>query len=70
MSRVGNCIDNGPMKSFWGILKFEMYYLRKFNTADELTSVIENYINFYNTKRYQKPLRCTTPMEFHTAFAV
>ena len=28
MSRVGRCIDNGPMEGFWGILKSEMYYLR------------------------------------------
>ena len=27
MSRVGRCIDNGPMEGFWGIIKCEMYYL-------------------------------------------
>ena len=70
MSRVGRCIDNGPMEGFWGILKSEMYYLRKFNSADELISAIENYMIFYNTKRFQKRLRCMTPMEFNTAFAV
>ena len=26
MSRVGKCIDNGPMEGFWGILKRERYY--------------------------------------------
>lgn len=26
MSRVGRCIDNGPMEGFWGIMKREMYY--------------------------------------------
>src|SRR5699024_9841355 len=25
MSRVGRCIDNGPMENFWGIIKEEMY---------------------------------------------
>ena len=25
MSRVGRCIDNGPMEGYWGILKSEMY---------------------------------------------
>ena len=30
MSRVGRCIDNGPMEGFWGMLKSEMYYLRRF----------------------------------------
>lgn len=67
MSRVGRCIDNGPMEGFWGILKSEMYYLRKFTSAEELTSAIENHILFYNTRRYQKRLRCMTPMEFHHA---
>lgn len=68
MSRVGHCIDNGPMEGFWGILKSEMYYLRRFNSAEELVSAIKDYICFYNTKRYQKRLRCMTPMEFHNAF--
>jgi len=27
MSRVGRCIDNGPIESFWGTLKCEKYYL-------------------------------------------
>lgn len=67
MSRVGRCIDNGPMEGFWGILKSEMYYLRKFTNEQELATAIENYILFYNTKRYQKRLRCMTPMEFHAA---
>ena len=61
MSRVGRCIDNGPMEGFWGILKSEMYYLRKFSSEQTLTSAIEEYIHFYNTKRHQKRLRCMTP---------
>lgn len=69
MSRVGRCIDNGPMEGFWGILKSEMYYLRKFNSKDELVSEIEKYITYYNTKRYQLRLHCMTPMEFHDAYA-
>lgn len=36
MPRVGRCIDNGSMDSFWGMLKSEMYYLRRFNDRDEL----------------------------------
>ena len=65
MSRVGRCIDNGPMEGFWGILKSEMYYLRKFSSKEELTKAIE----FYNTKRYQLKLKCMTPMEYHSAAA-
>ena len=69
MSRVGRCIDNGPMESFWGMLKSEMYYLRRFTDSEELIRSIENYIYFYNNVRYQKRLRCMTPMEFHYAYA-
>ena len=29
MSYVGRCIDNGPIEWFWGIIKSEMYYLKK-----------------------------------------
>ena len=69
MSRVGRCIDNGPMESFWGMLKSEMYYLRRFTVSEELIRSIENYIYFYNNVRFQKRLRCMTPMEFHYAYA-
>lgn len=64
MSRVSRCIDNGPMEAFWGTLKSEMYYLRKFNTFDELKEAIIEYINYYNNQRYQKRLKCMAPMEY------
>lgn len=70
MSRVGRCIDNGPMEGYWGILKSEMYYLREFTSKAELTEKIEAYIAYYNTKRYQLKLHCMTPMEFHKAYTV
>lgn len=64
MSRVSRCIDNGPMESFWGMLKSEMYYLRKFNTYDELDATVSDYIDYYNNHRYQKRLGCMTPIEY------
>jgi hypothetical protein len=57
------------MESFWGMLKSEMYYLRRFTDRDELIRAIENYIDFYNNGRFQKRLHCMTPMEFHYAYA-
>lgn len=30
MSRVARCIDNGPMEGFWGVMKREMYYTKKY----------------------------------------
>ena len=51
MSRVGKCIDNGPMENFWGIIKEEMYRLATYNTFEELEEDIKGYIKFHNTKR-------------------
>ncbi|MGB5823608.1 MAG: IS3 family transposase [Proteocatella sp.] len=64
MSRIGRCIDNGPMEGFWGIIKSEMYYLKKFNTYEQLKQAIDEYIEFYNMRRLQKSLKCLTPMEY------
>lgn len=67
MSRVGRCLDNAPMEGWWGILKSEMYYLRKFTSRESLVRAIEEYIHFYNTRRYQKRLNCMTPCEYYLA---
>ena len=69
MSRVGRCLDNAPMEGWWGILKSEMYYLKKFTSRESLVSAIDNYIHFYNTRRYQKRLNCMTPCEYYFATA-
>ncbi len=36
MSRKGNCSDNAIMENFFGILKNEMFYGRKFRKAQQL----------------------------------
>jgi len=64
MSRVSRCIDNGPMEAFWGMMKTEMYYIKKFNSYDELEEAVIEYIDYYNNRRYQKRLNCMTPMEY------
>ena len=63
MSRVAKCIDNGPMEGFWGIIKRERYYGRKFTNRTELINMIENYIEYYNNKRLQRNLGVLTPIE-------
>lgn len=69
MSRVGHCIDNGPMEGFWGILKREMYYGHKFTSREQLKQAISDYIYFYNHWRLQRRLSVMTPMEFHKQYA-
>ena len=67
MSRVGRCLDNAPMEGWWGILKSEMYYLKRFTSRESLVSSIEDYIHFYTPRRYQKRLNCMTPCEYYFA---
>ena len=68
MSRVGHCIDNGPMEGFWGILKRECYYGRKFTDRTDLFRTVTDYISYYNTRRYQHRLFIQTPMEVYYHF--
>lgn len=45
MSRVAKCIDNLPIEGFWGILKRECYYGKRFTDKETLMKMIENYID-------------------------
>lgn len=70
MSRVAHCLDNGPMEGFWGILKRESYYGRKFTSREQLVQMIEGYLDFYNHRRLQRRLNVMTPIEFYQHFAL
>lgn len=63
MSRVGKCIDNGPMEGFFGILKREKYYGKRFTSKAELVVMINEYIYYYNYERLQRKLGVITPMK-------
>lgn len=65
MSRIGRCIDNGPMEGFWGILKRERYYGHRFTSREALVHMIQAYITYYNFRRLQRGLGVRTPMEVH-----
>lgn len=68
MSHIGKCIDNGPMEGFWGILKRERYYGRRFTSREELTRMIEEYMAYYNFRRPQRGLGVLTPLEKHELY--
>jgi Transposase and inactivated derivatives len=63
MSRVAKCIDNGPMEGFWGIIKRERYYGKRFTSRESVVEMIDNYINYYNHTRLQRNLGVLTPLE-------
>ena len=65
---LAKCIDNGPMEGFWGILKRERYYGKRFSSREELVTMIENYIYYYNNERYQRRFGVLTPMEKYESY--
>lgn len=66
MSRKGNCLDNAVMENFFGILKSEMFYTKKFNTIDSLQKEIIDYIDYYNNDRIKQKLNGLSPIQYRT----
>ena len=65
MSRKGNCFDNAPVESFWGCLKQELVYQRRFSTRAEARAAIQEYIEvFYNRMRRHSALGNIAPAIF------
>lgn len=66
MSRVGHCIDNGPIEGFWGIIKAEMYQMYDITDEASLRYAINDYLRFYSIERPQDRYQCKTPLEVRT----
>jgi len=64
MSRKGNCLDNAVAENFFALLKTEMYHNHHFKDANDLIAQIEEYIEYYNTKRIKAKLKGLTPIEY------
>ncbi len=70
MSRKGNCLDNSVMENFFGLLKTEMFYKHKFDSAEQLINEIENYIDYYNNKRIKCKLKGLSPVQYRIQSSV
>lgn len=64
MSRKGTCLDNSVMENFFGLLKQEIYYGHTYTSFDELKRNIEQWIEYYNTKRIKQKLGWLSPVEY------
>lgn len=60
----GNCLDNGAMESFFGRLKMECYFGRRFETFAELEQTLHDYVSYYNHERIQAKLKGLSPVEY------
>jgi transposase InsO family protein len=69
MSRRGNCWDNAPQESFFGHMKDEIDF-KSCNTFEELQTMIDGYMDYYNNYRYQWGLKKLTPVQYRNQLLV
>ncbi|WP_153000579.1 IS3 family transposase, partial [Pseudomonas syringae] len=69
MSRKGNCLDNAAMESFFGTLKSEFFYLKQFESIDELKAGLDEYIHYYNHDRIKLKLNGQSPVKYRAQAA-
>ena len=68
MSRKGNCLDNAIIENFFGILKSELFYLKKYNSIIQLKEEIQEYIYYYNNQRIKSKLNKMSPIKYRTHY--
>lgn len=61
MSRKGNCLDNAVMENFFGLLKSELFYLKKFESLESFKNELIEYLDYYNNRRIKAKLNGLTP---------
>ena len=66
MSRKGNCWDNAPQESFFGRMKNHIRdRLRECTEFGQVSSIIDDYMDYYNRGKYQWGLAKLSPDEFY-----
>lgn len=68
MSRKGNCLDNAIIENFFGTLKSELFYLKKYDSVIQLKEEIQDYIIYYNNERIKSNLNKMSPMKYRTHY--
>jgi transposase InsO family protein len=66
MSRRGNCWDNAPQESFFGHMKIDNEdKVATCQTFSQLKVIVDDYMDYYNNKRYQMDLAKLSPVEYY-----
>ena len=68
MSRKGNCLDNAVIENFFGIVKAELFYLKKYYSISQLKKEINDYINYYNNDRIKLNLNGMSPIQYRAHY--
>ena len=66
MSRKGNCLDNAVMENWFGIMKTEFFYRKRFETIESFKQGLHAYIRYYNHDRIKQKLKGLSPVQYRT----
>lgn len=67
MSRKGNCLDNAPIESFFGLFKDHLD-LRGCKEIEEVEKEVTKVVDYYNNDRPQIALKRMPPTEYRRHF--
>ncbi|WP_369177013.1 IS3 family transposase [Candidatus Thiodubiliella endoseptemdiera] len=65
MDGKGRATDNICIERFWRSAKCERIYLNEYQTISELTTDVDDYIEFYNHQRFHETLKYKKPMDVY-----
>jgi transposase InsO family protein len=68
MSRKGNCLDNAVIENFFGTVKSELFYLKRYTSINELKIEIKEYIDYYNNERIKLNLNGMSPIQYRAHY--
>jgi putative transposase len=68
MSRKGNCLDNAIIENFFGTIKSELFYLKKYDSIAQLKKEIQEYISYYNNNRIKSNLNKMSPIKYRAHY--
>ena len=66
MSRKGNCLDNAVMENWFGIMKTEFFYRKRFESIESFKTELKEYIHYYNHDRIKQKLKVLSPVHYRT----
>lgn len=64
MSRKGNCLDNAVMENWFGLMKTEYFYQKRFENVETFKEGLKEYIDYYNQKRIKQKLKGLSPVQY------
>ena len=67
MDGKGRATDNIAIERFWRSAKYENIYIQEYKTIRELKEGVQEYIDFYNYKRFHQSLKYQKPMDVYLA---